>query len=180
MGISGGGNITAWLAQNRTDLDFAFPIAAFFGLGSVPAWVLKFFVKLGLILPNFFMWWDPRTKAENPHSIYYAYPRYPMRAMMEIFRLADVIKTQANKTPPAAKTIVMVINESEPSVSNVELVKLLEIWQKQSAKNRSAYHFEKNLQLPHDFITPGSTALQAEDIYPRLISMVEDIHAKAN
>jgi len=180
MGISGGGNVTAWLAQNRPDLDFAFPIAAFFGLGSIPSSVTKFFVKLGLIIPNFFMWWDPKTKAKNPHSIYYAYPRYPIRAMMEIFRLASAITAQADKIPASTKSLVMVMNDSEPSVSNIELMKLLEAWQKQGNANRGAYHFKKDLKLPHDFITPGAVALQAEDIYPRLISMVKAIHAQAN
>ncbi len=177
MGISGGGNIAAWLAQNRTDVNFVFPIAAFFGLNSIPAWLTRFFVRLGLITPNFFMWWDPRTKADNPHSIYYAYPRYPVRAMMEIFRMAIAIKAQADKLPPAAKSIVMVINDAEPSVSNAELVNLVETWQKHRKANLSEYHFEKSIQLPHDFITPNASISFSETSYPRLIKVVKDIHA---
>lgn len=177
MGISGGGNVAAWLAQNRADLDFAFPIAAFFGLNSIPVWLTHFFVRLGLVTPNFFMWWDPRTKAENPHSIYYAYPRYPIRAMVEIFRLATAINAQANKIPPAAKNIVMVINDAEPSVSNAELSKLVETWQTHRTAKLSEYHFEKSIKLPHDFITPNPFALSIEENYPRLIKLVNDTHA---
>lgn len=177
MGISGGGNLAAWLAQNRMDLDFAFPIAAFFGLISIPSWLTKFFVRLGLVAPNFFMWWDPRTKADNPHSIYYAYPRYPIRAMVEIFRLATAIQTQAEKTSPAAKAIVMVINDAEPSVSNADLIKLLETWKKHGKGNLGEYHFEKDLKLPHDFITPRASSLLVENSYSRLIKVVKDIHA---
>ena len=176
LGISGGGNLAAWLAQNRTDLDFAFPIAAFFELTSIPSRLTKFFVRLGLIVPNFFMWWDPRTKAENPHSIYYAYPRYPIRAMVEIFRLAAAIESQAEKFPPAAKTIVMVINDAEPSVSNPELVNLVKTWQNHRKGNLNEYHFEKSINLPHDFITPGTSGLSVEDIYPCLIKMVKEFH----
>ena len=177
MGISGGGNVATWLAQNRTDLDFAFPIAAFFGLTSIPVWLTDFLVHLGLVTPNFFMWWDPRTKAENPHSIYYAYPRYPMRAMVEIFRLATAIKAQADKIPPAAKSIVMIINDAEPSVSNPELSKLVTTWQKFRKENLSEYHFEKSLNLPHDLITPNPAILSVEESYPRLIKLVKDAHA---
>ena len=177
MGISGGGNVAAWLAQNRTDLDFAFPIAAFFGLNSIPAWLMNFFVRLGLIMPNFFMWWDPRTKAENPQSIYYAYPRYPIRAMMEIFRLGTAIKTQADKIPPAAQNIVMVINDAESSVNNPELSKLIETWQTHHKETLNEYHFKKSLKLPHDLITPNPAILSVEESYPRLIQLVKNTHA---
>ncbi len=178
MGISGGGNLTAWLGQNRGDLDFAFPIAAFFGLRSAPSFLTNFLVRLGLIIPNFFVWWDPRTKAENPHSIYYAYPRYPIRAMVEIFRLAIAIQTQAEKTPPAAKAIVMVINDAETSVSNADLVKLLETWKKLGKDYLGEYHFEKDLNLPHDFITPRSSRSSVDISYARLIKVVKDIHVE--
>src|SRR5688572_1716456 len=36
MGISGTGTLVAWLAQNRSDLDFAFSIAPLFGLAFIP------------------------------------------------------------------------------------------------------------------------------------------------
>ena len=175
MGISGGGNVTAWLAQNRTDLDSAFPISALFGLNAIPSQLTKFIVRLGLVIPNFYMWWDPKSKAENSHSIYYAYPGYPIRSLVEIFRLAVGIQTQAERIPVSAKAVVMVINDDEPSVSNIEIVKLLETWRKHGKGILNEYHFEKNINLPHDFITPGEFNVSTGDTYPRLIKAVEDI-----
>jgi carboxylesterase len=177
MGISGGGTLSAWLAQNRPDLDYSFPIAAFFALTKTPGWAMRLFERLGMTLPNFFMWWDPRTKAENPHAIYYAYPRYPIRAMVEIFRLGTATQIQAKDRPLAAKTVCMVINDAEPSVNNDEIINLLETWQRHGARNLRQVHFEKRLKLPHDFITPGTQGLNIEEIYPRLVRAVEDIQA---
>src|SRR6266545_6046903 len=130
MGISGSGTLVAWLAQNRADIDFAFAIAPMLGLAFIPASFTKLFERFALLLPNFFLWWDPRTKADNPYSIYYAYPRYPTHALVEIMRLAMITRTQAEKSPPAAENIVIVMNESEPAVSNAEILKLLESWKK--------------------------------------------------
>ncbi len=178
MGISGGGTLSAWLAQNRPDLDYSFPIAAFFALTKTPGWAMKLFERLGMTVPNFFMWWDPRTKAENPHAIYYAYPRYPIRAMVEVFRLGTATQTQASKRPLSAGTISMIINDAEPSVNNDEIIKLLETWQRQGKGNLHRVHFEESLKLPHDFITPGTQGLNIEEIYPRLIRAVQDIQAK--
>lgn len=180
MGISGGGTLSAWLAQNRSDLDYSFPIASFFALTRTPGWAMRFFERLGMILPNFFMWWDPRTKANNPHAIYYAYPRYPMHAMVEIFRLGTATQIEAGNRPLAAKTIAMVINDAEPSVNNDEIVNLLEVWKKHGVGNLGQIHFEKSLKLPHDFITPGTPGLNIEEIYPRLIRAVLDIQADPN
>src|SRR6266498_2765063 len=176
MGISGSGTLVAWLAQNRGDLDFAFPIAPMLGLAFIPPSFTKLFERFALLLPNFFLWWDPRTKAENPYSIYYAYPRYPFRALAEIIRLAMVTRAQAEKFPPAANNITMIINDAEPGVSNAEVFRLLKLWQKHGKGNLSEYHFEKAMSLPHDIITPGTPGLPIEDIHPRLIGVVKNIH----
>jgi len=175
MGISGGGNITAWLAQNRTGLDFAFPIAPLFGLAAIPTRLTKFVIRLGLVIPNFYMWWDPRSKADNPHAIYYAYPGFPIHALVEIFRLAVGVQAQAERIPVAAKAVAMVINDDEPSVSNPEIIKLLEAWREHGKGTLNEYHFEKSIKLPHDFITPGESNLTTGDTYPRLIKAVQDL-----
>jgi len=175
MGISGGGNIATWLAQNRTDLDFAFPIAPLFGLAFIPSYLTRFFIRLGMLIPDFYMWWDPRNKTENPHAIYYAYPGYPIRSLIEIFRLGVGIQEQAKKAPVSSKGVVMVINDNEPSVSNPEIVQLLETWRIRGKGKLSDFHIEKSFNLPHDFITPGEVnVLTTGETYPRLIKAVED------
>jgi pimeloyl-ACP methyl ester carboxylesterase len=174
MGISGGGTLTTWLAQNRADVDYAYPIAAFFGLAFIPASLTKFFARFIYTLPNFFMWWDPRTKADNPYSIYYAYPRYPMRGIVELMRLGMATQAQAEKYPAKAGSITMVLNDAEPGVSNGDLVRLLETWRKQGKQNLFEYHFEKEMKLPHDIITPGTPGVPVEQIFPRLMSMVKE------
>jgi hypothetical protein len=42
----------------------------------------------------------------------------------------------------------------------------------------SEYFFEKNMKLPHDIITPGTPNLPIEEIHPRLVSAVKDMHAR--
>jgi carboxylesterase len=178
MGISGSGTLICWLAQNRADIDFAFSIAPLFGLAFIPAAFTKLFERFVLLLPNFYLWWDPRTKAENPYSIFYAYPGYPSRALVEIIRLAMITRAQAERSAPAAKNIVLVINHAEPAVSNAEIVKLLKLWKRQGKENLSEYYFEKDMRLPHDIITPGTPNLPIEAIHPRLISTVKEYHAR--
>ena len=177
IGISGSGTLAAWLAQNRADLDFVFMIAPLFGLAFIPPWFTKFFERIVLRLPNFYMWWDPRKKAENPYSIFYAYPGYPTRALVEFLRLAMVTRAQAEKSPPRAGKITMIFNDAEPAVSNAEAMRLLSLWQKNGKANISEIHFEKEMKLPHDIITPGTPGVPLEIINPRLTNAVRDVHA---
>ena len=178
MGISGSGTLVCWLAQNRADVDFAFSIAPLLGLAFIPTAFTNLFERIALMLPNFFLWWDPRTKDKNPYSIYYAYPRYPFRALVEILRLAMNVRAQAGKYPPLAGNIVVVINQAEPAVSNREIVKLMKLWRKHGRSDVGEYYFEKDMKLPHDIITPGTPDLPIQAIHPRLIGAVKDIHAR--
>jgi alpha-beta hydrolase superfamily lysophospholipase len=177
MGISASGTLVAWLAQNRADIDFAFAIAPLFGLAFVPAPFTKLFERIALLLPNFFLWWDPRTRADNPYSIYYAYPRYPARALVEIIRLAMITRAQAEKSPPKAGHITIIVNDAEPAVSNAEIMKLIKLWQKHGNVNVKEVHFERDMNLPHDILTPGTPGLPIADIYPRLVSAIRDVQA---
>ena len=176
MGISGSGTLVAWLAQNRADIDYAFAIAPLFGLAFIPASYTKLFERIALLLPNFFLWWDPRTKADNPYSIYYAYPRYPTRALVEIIRLGMITRSQAENAPPRASRITIIINDAEPAVSNAEISRVLNLWRNHGQANLSEIHFEKELKLPHDIITPGTPGVPVEITHPRLISAIRDTH----
>lgn len=178
IGISGSGTLAAWLAQNRDDLDFVFLIAPLFGLAFIPPWLTKLFERIAFLLPNFYMWWDPRTKANNAYSIDYAYPGYPTRSLVEFLRLAIITRAQAEKSPAKAAQITMILNDAEPAVSNAEAMRLFRLWQKYGKGNLSEVHFEKEMKLPHDIITPGTPGVPIEDIHPRLINTVRDVHAK--
>lgn len=178
LGVSGSGTLACWLAQNRADLDYVISIAPLFGLAFIPPALTRSLERLALLLPNFFLWWDPRTKAENPFSIFYAYPRYPTKALVEILRLGMITRAQAKKSAPKAERIVMVINDAEPAVSNREILRLIELWKLNPNVNLNEYHFEKEMKLPHDIITPGTPDLPVEQIHPRLIGVVKETHAR--
>ena len=89
-----------------------------------------------------------------------------------------VCRAQAITSPPLGENIVIVINESEPAVSNTEIHKLINSWKKHGKGNISEYFFEKDMKLPHDIITPGTPNLPIELIHPRLVSAVREIHTR--
>lgn len=177
MGISGSGTLVTWLAQNRADIDFAFAIAPLFGLSFISSAFTKLFARTALLLPSIFLCWEPRTKDKNPYSADYAYPRYPTRALAETLRLAMVARDQAAHMPPRTGSLTMIINDAEPAVSNAEIARLLRLWRRQGASNVREIHFEGDLNLPHDIITPGTAGVPIAEVQQRLTGVIQRAYA---
>jgi len=172
FGISGGGTVVSWLAQNRDDLDVAVPLAAFLRMYPLPAPLTIPFINLFSLLPNFFIWWDPRTKEKNPFSIYYAYPRYSFRTLAEIMRLGLAVKRQAKVNGPAAGTILVMENDFDMGVSNAEIETLTDLWKAHKPEKINSYHFERDMKMLHDIITPGTPGVPSAEVYARILHEV--------
>lgn len=173
LGISGGGTVVSWLAQNRSDLDVAVPLAAFLRMFVLPAFLTLPFINLFSLLPNFFVWWDPRTKDKNPYSIYYAYPRYSFRTLAEIMRLGLAVKRQAKMGAPAAEKILVMMNDFDMGVSNAEIEILTGLWEARAPEKISNYHFDRDLRMLHDIITPGTPGIPTAEIYVKIRQEVD-------
>jgi pimeloyl-ACP methyl ester carboxylesterase len=180
IGLSGGGTVAAWLAQNRPDLEIAMPIAPMLGVSFIPSALTRPFAWLFNHVPDFYMWWDPRNKAENPYAVDYSYPGYSIRAMSECLKLGVWVRRQARLEPAKAHKIVMVINDNEPGVNNPEVYKVMADWAAHpGGPALDAFHFDKSLKLPHDLITPGTPGLDIETVYRLLIGRIMEETAQA-
>ena len=112
-GLSGGGVMAAYLSQEREDVDIAAPIAPFLGIGFIPRPLNRPFTNLFLILPDFWQWWDPVHKENNPLSAPYSYARYPLHALLENMRLGYATEADAKRTRPAVSKIIVITNAND-------------------------------------------------------------------
>jgi esterase/lipase len=168
-GLSVGGNIAAWAAQNRSDVDQAVLMAPVFGYRQIPLWLTTVTTNLYLTLPNFFQWWNPKTKtaAGVPHS----YPRFSSRALAQSLRLGYAVQAQARQVAPLAQRILVITNANDPSVHPVPIASLVHSWRSHGATIRS-YEFPAKLRLGHDFIDPQQRDANPKAVYPRLIELI--------
>jgi pimeloyl-ACP methyl ester carboxylesterase len=171
-GLSGGGTITAWVAQNHPDVDIAVMVAPFLGIGFVPTALNRPVARIIDDIPNIWMWWDPKTKADNPYTAPYSYPRYPLHALAEYLRLGFATQQGAKNIRPDVKSIVVITNANDNSVDNSITAQLANAWLLHDEEYLDTYEFEKAYNLPHDLISPtredGNTAL----VYPILLESV--------
>lgn len=172
FGFSAGGAVTAWLAQNRQDVDFAVPHSPFLQPNQMRSFLVQPFINVLSALPDIYIWWDPITKEKNPYSIYYAYPHYSMRGAAHLMRLAKALEEQAQANPPKAGKILVIINDFDLGVSNAAIAHLFSLWQKTRPEALTSYHFERSMKMLHDVVTPNSPGVPTEEVYQRIISQV--------
>ena len=172
-GLSGGGVMASWAAQQRSDLDLAVVIAPSFGYTFLPGFLTIPITNLFRRLPNFYQWWDPVNKLDiDP---YYGYPRFSSRALAEILRLALVVRAEACREAPLAGAILVITNNADMSVSNETTDQVIDCWQQQGFHSIRTFSFDASLGLEHDLIDPSQSNQHADIVYPQLIDLIIDM-----
>jgi pimeloyl-ACP methyl ester carboxylesterase len=171
-GLSGGGTIATWIAQEHEDVDTAVMVAPFLGIGFIPTVLNRPLTQIADNIPNIWMWWDPTTKEKNPFTQSYQYPRYPLHALAEYMRLGFAAERDAKQNKPGVERLIVITNANDESINNGIVAQFEDLWQQHGEEFMRSYQFEKNLGLPHDVITPtredGNTALT----YPIIIDYI--------
>lgn len=171
MGLSMGGVISAWVAQNRSDVDRAMIISPVFGVLAVPLRLTPLVVWMYMHLPNRFRWWDPKLKAKVPRPPY-VYPRIATRTLSHILHLGFAVRAQARHNKPAARSVLMVTNANDLAVDNRAATELVTNWRKNGVANLHACEFDARQQLNHDLIDPLQVGAKTELVYPILLDLM--------
>ena len=172
VGLSINGTTAAWVAQNRSDVDRAVLLAPFLSPRGLPQWANRPLSQLLIRMPNAFLWWDPVHKDQLPGSSH-AYPRFSTRSIGETMRLGVEVFGEAETTPPACSSILVVTSASDIAANNVVTARLASHWQNLRPGVVEGYEFPASEKVPHDFIDPGQSDQRVDIVYPRLIEMLE-------
>lgn len=173
VGLSGGGSMATFLAQERADVDLAVPIAPFLGIGFLPQFLNRPLTNLILLAPNFYQWWDPINKSSNPNSAPYSYTRYPIHSLFENLRLGFAVERDSERVRPAAGGILVITNANDESVHNGVVAEFEQLWLEHGEQFLKTYQFDKALGLAHDLITPTRPGANIEAVYPVLMELIQ-------
>jgi carboxylesterase len=168
-GISMGGVITSWAAQNRSEIDLAVIMSPGFSFQSIPSWLIAPIANIFRALPVSYAWWDADKREKGDPS--YAYPRYTRHALGEIMRLGLAVRAAAQRTAPAARSILVITNANDHDVNNEVTAQMAQLWRKDGAR-LATEEFEAELYLPHDIIDPNQKGRKIDVVYPRLIDWI--------
>lgn len=171
VGISAGGVIAGWMAQNRGEIDRAVLLAPAYGLSSFGTGLNNALMRLILLVPNFSVWKDPilRVAAVNrPHS----YKRQATRGMGEVMRLGLATVRQSKAARPRAVAITLVTNAADGAVDPTMPEALAKVWE-QHAVPVTRYVFPKEFNLPHELIDPTEEGANTAISHPKIIELAE-------
>jgi pimeloyl-ACP methyl ester carboxylesterase len=149
-GHSLGGTLAIHAAATIPQVDRIVAIAPFLGIAGLPHELHRGLVPLMFALPNRFLWWDPvdRERQQPAHG----YPRYPLHALAVGMGIAEAVYDDAGRLPQA-RSIDLVINARESSVSNRAVRRLALRWRKSGAT--VVVHRLEGLPPSHDIIEPA-------------------------
>jgi esterase/lipase len=168
-GFSMGGALTAWLAQQRPDIDQAVLIAPAISVGVLPPESTSVAANAMLEAPNTFIWWDPVLKEKQQPE--HGYPRFASQALGQLLRLGSSVLDQAETTAPATNNILVITNQNDAAVNNAVATNLADLWRNKGA-NVETFSFERDIGLEHDLLDPHHPKQQVDKVYPVLTDLI--------
>ncbi len=169
-GISTGGLIAAWVAQNRADVDKVLILSGAFGIYKIPKKLHGFYARMIPLLKNKFQYWNPRLKEQTrlPKHIYLGYSTHSINTLL---RLGIIVKKAAQYSKPSARSIIVAINPIDNVVRNEDSELIIRHWQEHGG-NVQKYEFPVDSNLPHDLIEPEHKYQQIAQVYPIILELL--------
>ncbi len=168
-GISAGGVLAAWLAENRA-ISEAVVINPALTAPHAPGLTALPIANALTTLPNQFLWWNSSTKAATQGPSY-AYPRFPTHALGEVFRLGLSVAAGSH-SKPRAQRLVVITTEADPGTSNEFTGEVVDAWRSSGAAVVT-YSFPASEIGFHDILSPEQPYQKTDLVYPKVLALTD-------
>ncbi len=166
-GLSIGGTMAAWAAQERADVDRAVLIAPLLGVARARGAWTPVVSRLMRALPNVFVWWDDAKKQDLPGPRH-VYPRFSTRSIAAATRIGWRVRGESRRRAPACREVVMVTVGGDLAVDNGLNAAVVANWRARGARSIATYEFPAALRLNHDVVDPEQVGGNPAITYPVL------------
>lgn len=93
IGLSAGASMAAWAGAARDEVERVVACAPLVSVKAIPMPVGRLLVRFSRFVPSWYLWWDPRKKAnlgESPH----VYPGFPLRGLVPFLHVGAALYDQ--------------------------------------------------------------------------------------
>ncbi|WP_051062725.1 alpha/beta hydrolase [Ilumatobacter nonamiensis] len=164
LGLSMGGVIAAWTAQERDDVDRVVAVAPAMTIPGVPASLTRVFRNVFDKLPNVSL---PSAGTALDHG----YDGETTKGLDATFGLAASVAREAYRSSPAAGEVIVVLNPDDDQVDPDHVSRFANAWAAGGGPV-SLYRMPK-VGLPHDMIDVAQPAGDPDLVYPILIDLLD-------
>ena len=165
VGLSGGGAVTSWIAQNRADVRRVLPLSPFFGIAPTPVFVDTLLMNIFARLPNV----DLEDPLEPQRE--WVYRGESARGVAEFMHLGKAVFKQASEAGPAVGEVFFVTTAVDDTADNDYVDKLAGIWGKSGA-DVSTFEFDASFGIPHNSIDPAADPVKKEMVYAKILELL--------
>jgi pimeloyl-ACP methyl ester carboxylesterase len=168
-GLSAGGTLAAWIAQNRTEVARTVLIAPALGLTRREGTRLQ--EGMALLLP---LLPDIRTDwfSVDPHAPEHTYPGFSSRALGQLLRLSVATFAGALDRAPRVQDVGLLTSQGDDAVSDYIGWQLISLWRVKGLFKFTSVDFPKTMKIEHDMIDPAQKYQQTEIVYPVLVRLL--------
>lgn len=161
LGLSMGGVLATWVAQERADVDRVVAVAPAMSIPRLPGFLTTGFINLFDKIPAF----DLPGESNLDH----AYVGESTKGLVATFQLARFVERSADDRGPAAGEVVVVVNPDDNQVDRGVVTRFAESWGPVGV----TVEVLPATGLPHDVIDPGQPEGDTDLVYPILTDLLD-------
>ena len=164
-GLSAGGTMAAWVAQNRPDVRRVVVIAPAIELARLPWKLGSPVLSLAVRLPNLTRQ-RPRSDTVPDRE-----DGWTTHGFGQMLRLGLAVERQSRRAPPSVWDMRLLLNAHDRTISNDAALRVASDWRARGARVETAW-LPDSLGLPHDVIDPRQRVKRMDVVYPLLQSLL--------
>ncbi len=164
-GLSAGGTMAAWVAQNRPDVRRVVVIAPAIELARLPWKLGSPVLRLAVRLPNV------TRERQRLDTVPDREDGWTTHGFGQMLRLGLAVERQASRAPSAVRDIRLLLNAHDRTISNEAALSVASDWRARGARVETMW-LPDSLGLPHDVIDPRQRVKRMDVVYPLLESLL--------
>lgn len=164
FGVSLGGVLTSWVAQNRP-IDRAVIASPALGLSHLSTTLQTPAMNMMLRVPNYSRN-DPPDTLRPDRTL-----GWSTRGVGEMLKLGTSVRRAADHKAPVARDIRVLANLSDMTVNRSAIDELVDHWQQKGAPVHY-YELADTLKLPHDIVDPDEATARTNLSDPIILALI--------
>jgi carboxylesterase len=167
VGISGGGAVASWMAQNRPEVDRALLLAPFFGVHGVPDFAGTLLMNAFSRLPNIVLD-DPLEPRRD-----WVYRGEATRGVAAFLALGHSVRQGAEKGSSPEGEIIVLTTAKDNTANNGTTAKLVDRW-REAGSDVVPFEFEPALDIPHNSVDPAADPAKKQMVYEQMLGLLRE------